>query len=568
MKTALSYVALTIAFAFLASGVVMSAFIDVYALVGLRILWLLVPVTLLFMTAVLIDVRYAIPRLLLRQRYLLYCLLIAGISYAASIGAIFMECAVRWVFDFPPRVTDIGSPWVFIDAFSDSILLILVLLGIGARLLYIKWIREADKEKQTADRLSAYMSEVRLRLNPEYIGNSLSAISDSLRNKSSDVTGLIRSLSAYLRNQLYEMPAPSVPSDFEDIRPDYSSLTNFFVGKKYRWLRHAVFQLVLLVISFGTNFNSPDNPDFANKFGGFIVMYVFLNMLTYVNVLWLFHRFKRHRSLKKYMTEVGVLLLAIIIPLIYAEIATYDQNPYDKQLPVFIMVIMTIGTMLTLFFFVGGTAAIMMHQDWIIGKRRITLLHAETVRQEYAFLKKQINPHFLFNVLNNIGILSVDEPEAASAMLSELQKLVEYQFAETDNNTTTLSREIDFLNSYLALEGTRIEPFSYEIGYDGIINDVEIPTLLFIPFVENAVKHSSAVDGIRNVNVLFTVQNNALVFKCENTYKLRKVTPNSPGGLGISNTLRRLNLLFGDNYTYSRRIIDNRYIVTIAIPLS
>lgn len=565
MKKLLSYIVLTIAFAFLASGVVMSAFLDIYSLIGLNILWLLLPVTLLFMTAVFIDVRYAIPGLLLRQNYFSYCVVVVGISYTASLGAIFMECWVRSFFDFPPRVNNIGSPWVFIDAFSDSVLLILVLLGIGARLLYIKWIQEADREKYIADRMLEYMSEVRQRLNPEYILASLREISGCLGDRSTDVMALVRKLSDYLRNQLYELPAPSIPYDFEDIRPDYSSLTNFLVGKKYRWLRHTIFQAVLLVISFGTNFNSPDNPDFANKFGGFIVMYILLNMLTYINVLWLFRRFKRHRSMTRYMVEVGVLLLAIIIPLIYAEISTYDQNPYDKQLPLIIMFAMTVGTMSTLFFFIGGTAAIMMHQDWIIGKRRIMLLRAETVRQEYAFLKKQINPHFLFNVLNNIGILSVDNPGEAADMLSELQKLVEYQFAETNNNTT-LHREIDFLNSYLALECTRIEPFSFRISADEGIGKVFVPTLLFIPFVENAVKHSSVVDGSRFVNVSFTAQDKALLFKCENTFSLRKVKPNRPGGLGISNTLRRLNLLFGDNYTYYRHITDNHYTVVLSIP--
>lgn len=568
MKKLLSYIALTMAFAFLASGAVISAFLDIYNPVGLNILWLLLPVTLLFMTAVFIDVRYAIPGLLLRQRYFAYCIVIVGISYTLSVGAIFLECWVRSIFGFPPRVNNIGSPWVFIDAFSNSILLTLVLIGIGARLLYVKWMQDADREKLIADRLLEYMAEIRQRLNPEYILASLREISESLGYRSADVMGLVRNLSGYLRNQLYELPAPATLSDFNDVRPDYSSLTNFLVNKKYRWMRHTIFQAVLLVISFGTNFTSPDNPDFASKFGGFLVMYVILNMLTYINVLWLFRRFKRHRSLKRYMAEVGVLLLAIIIPLNYAEIATYDQNPYDKHLPMMIMIAMTVGTLLTLFFFIGGTATIMMLQDWIMGKRRVTLLNAETVRQEYAFLKKQINPHFLFNVLNNIGILSVDEPDEAADMLYGLQKLVEYQFAETSNNSTTLHREIDFLDSYLALESTRIEPFGYSISSECNPEDVEIPTLLFIPFVENAVKHSSVVDGRRVVKLTFRSHGSRLVFECANTFRpAGKASASRPGGLGISNTLRRLNLLYADAHTYSIRVEAGQYIATLSIPV-
>lgn len=568
MKTFLSYVGLTIAFAILATGVVVSAFMDLYAKAGLNILWLVLPVTLLFMTAVFIDVKFAIPRLLLQQKYFSYCLVIIGASYTSSIVAIIMEYVIRLVLHLPPRVTNIDSPWILVDAFSDSMLLMLVLLGIGARILYIKWLEEANKESMITDRLKAYMKDVKQRLNPGYIVSSIKNISKNLYYQPSQVMSQIRKLSDYLRNQLYEMPSPSIPADFDNIRPDYSSLTNFLVSRKYRWIRHAIFQAILLIISFGTNFNSPDQPDFENKFAGFIAMYLFFNILTYINVLWLSRRFKRHRSLKKYVIEVTLMLLVVIVPLVYTEIATYDLNPYDKQLPAVIMVIMTIGTLLTLFFFVGGTAAIIMHQDWILGKRRMMLLKAETVRQEYIFLKKQINPHFLFNVLNNVGILSTDEPAEASDMLAELQKLVEYQFAETDNDTTALRREIDFLNTYLALEGTRIEPFSFEISADEGVGEVIVPTLLFIPFVENAVKHSSVVDDRRFVNISFALSNDSLIFRCENTFKLRKSKSNRTGGLGISNTVRRLNLLFGDNYSYSRRITDNRYIMSITIPLS
>ena len=566
MRTILSYIALTTAFAILASAVVVPAFMDIYPKVELDILWLLLPVTLLFMTAVLIDVKFAIPRLLLTQKYFSYCLVIIGTSYGASIIAIFTEYTVRQMLDLPPRVTDIDSPWVFADAFSDSILLVLVLLGLGAGTLYTRWIEEAEKEMLVANELKQYMDKIKQRLNPEYIDKSLDKISESLRNESSNAAELIRNLSDYLRTQLYELPKPTVPADFDDTLPDYSSLTNFLVGRKYRWLRHAIFQIVLLVISFDTNFNSPDRPDFANRLGGFIVMYLFLNILSYINVLWLSRRFKRHRSLKRYIIEVGLMLLVAVVPLIYTEIATYDHIPYDKQLPLVIMVIMTIGTLLSLFFFVGGTSAIIMHQDWILGKRHLMLLHAETVRQEYAFLKKQINPHFLFNVLNNVGILSIDEPTEASDMLAELQKLVKYQFTETDSDTTTLKREIEFLNSYLTLEGTRIEPFSFEIRAGESIGEAIVPTLLFIPFVGNAVKHSSIVDGRRFVNISFARSKDSLIFRCENTFKVRHSKPGHPGGLGISNTLRRLNLLFGDNYSYSRRIIENRYIVELNIP--
>lgn len=362
------------------------------------------------------------------------------------------------------------------------------------------------------------------------------------------------------------MPVPPVQSGSEASMSDYPGLANFITGSRYRLTRHCLFQFVLIVISFGTFINAPDMPEFAENAAGFVVMYLFLNLLAYINIMWLFRRFKRSGSLKKYIREIGLLLVAVIIPLIVMQTATYAMNPYDKQFPVVLVLISTMGTVITLFFFIGGIAAVMLFQDWVKGQRRLTLLHAETVRQEYAFLKKQINPHFLFNVLNNIGILSADEPAEAANMLSELRKLIDYQFDETDRNMTRLGSEIRFLKSYLSLEATRIEPFEFEMTAETEIEEVLVPTLLFIPFVENAVKYSCAVEGVRRVEISFIKEDDYVLFRCVNTYCRSEAASGHTGGIGVSNTLRRLNLLFGNDFEYSRRIDCGRYMVVLEIP--
>lgn len=566
MKNWLLYVLLTLAFAFIASGVVVSAFIDTYQHLGLQILWLLLPVTLLFMVGVLIDVRYAIPRLLMRQRYYAYFLMISGMSYVASLMSIVMEYAVRTGMGLPSRIKDYSSPWIYVDAFSSSVLLTLILSGIGARMLFRTWTKVTRREKRMADELRQYISTVKNRLNVGYIKESLKAISERLYEFPAETASRIRTLSDYLRSQLYEMPVPPVQSGSEASMSDYPGLANFITGSRCRLTRHCLFQFVLIAISFGTFFNAPDRPEFAENAAGFVVMYLFLNLLAYINIMWLFRRFKRSGSLKKYIREIGLLLLAVIIPLIVMQTATYDMNPYDKQLPVPLVVISTMGTVITLFFFIGGTAAVMIFQDWVKGQRRLTLLHAETVRQEYAFLKKQINPHFLFNVLNNIGILSVDEPAEAADMLSELRKLIDYQFDETERNTTRLGREIRFLQSYLSLEATRIEPFEFEMTAETEIEEVLVPTLLFIPFVENAVKYSCVVEGVRRVEISFIKEDDYILFRCDNTYCQPEAASGQTGGIGVSNTLRRLNLLFGNDFEYSRSIDVGRYSVVLTIP--
>lgn len=298
----------------------------------------------------------------------------------------------------------------------------------------------------------------------------------------------------------------------------------------------------------------------------FIAMFLLLDSIALVNILWLFRRFRKRRNLKRYIAELGILIGIVIAPAIISEIATYDINVIDKSLPPLLVVISIIGSMLTLFLFVGGTGAIMLFQDWISGQRRMTMLRAETIRQEYAYLRKQINPHFLFNVLNNAGILLEEDPEGAVKMLAGLRRLLEFQFDQTNRPLTTVGREISFLNTYLNLEATRIEPFSFSITAEENLHNLEIPTLLFIPFVENAVKYSSVVNAHRRVSLFFSAQADKLCFRCVNTFNPTDKTDTHSGGLGINNTRRRLDLLYNSGYTFRQSRTSDSFIITLIIP--
>lgn len=222
--------------------------------------------------------------------------------------------------------------------------------------------------------------------------------------------------------------------------------------------------------------------------------------------------------------------------------------------------------MATLVLFAGGVSAILFMQDWLSGERRMTILRAEYARQEYAFLRKQINPHFLFNVLNNAGILSEEDTRASREMLCELKRILEYQFDETNGMTTPLEREIEFLRSYLTLEATRMEPFNFSISAKGIIGQTNVPTLIFITFVENAVKHSSVIDGRREVTVSFSTTGEGTVFRCRNTFRPGQRHDRKEGGIGLANTCQRIELLYGDKAVFSQHVESDDFITELFIP--
>lgn len=113
-----------------------------------------------------------------------------------------------------------------------------------------------------------------------------------------------------------------------------------------------------------------------------------------------------------------------------------------------------------------------------------------TKQAELQQLKKQINPHFLFNMLNNANILVKDAPDEASQILEKLDNLLRYQLNDSTRREVFLTADIQFLTSFLELEKVRRDHFEYTIFQEGNMENICIPPLLFIPFVENAVKHN------------------------------------------------------------------------------
>lgn len=571
MKLFVKYLLLTVGLVLMSSGAVIAATMEIYDSIGYRVLWFLVPSTMLFLTAVLVNNLIAIPRLLLKRKYEAYFIFTFCFSYILIAILFGVESLMRNAMDQPLRIKDFTSLWLWVDCLSNCILLFVVLAGIGAIQLYEVMKKETMREVTLSVRLKKYMSAVRDRLSPTPIFRALDSISETLRCGTGPVGEMIRSLSDYLRRQLYELPSPPSLGDFDD-EEELDSVTfvpRFITSRQKRWLRHLLFQIILLAISFDTFFDSPDHPEFTmHRASGVISMYLILNVLSYFNICVLARGFRKHHNVRKYVRNVVVFIMVLIVPIIVVQILSYDMNLYVRNLPVLFMVLSTGGTVVTLTLFIGGVAMVMILKDWIIETRRVALLKAEAVRQEYAYLKKQINPHFLFNVLNNIDILADEEPAEAKVMVDNMKRVLQYELNDAKKESTTLAEEIEFLRTYLALECTRIEPFAFEIDCIDADGKIEVPTLMFITFVENAVKHSSVIDAKRYVHLTFSKGDEFLIFTCVNTFRMVKSNAKRPGGIGLANTRRRLELLYGDNFKLEQNKDGHEFITTLKIPVN
>lgn len=351
--------------------------------------------------------------------------------------------------------------------------------------------------------------------------------------------------------------------EYKENKKDISS---FLIDNKYHVHRHLVLQLVILAISLSIFFDAPDKLNISlNRFYGWISYFLFLDMLVYVNVYVLFPLFLAKNKLFSYVISVILftifsLFIMIILQELFYDIAVTQMQPSGVALFLSIS-----SSMCTIFLFLGGISTLMLFKQWMISNRNINNLQLATFQSELYFLKSQINPHFLFNMINNANIMVDEDPKMASYILEKLDDMLQYQFNDSIQDNVSLKADIAFLSDFLDLEKVRRDYFEYTIAIEGNIQDVKVPPLLFIPFVENAVKHN--LDTNKSyLHLKYRMENGCLFFECENSKPLKPVR-REVGGLGLVNIKRRLDLLFENNYVLNVIEKETNYRVNLYLNL-
>ena len=194
----------------------------------------------------------------------------------------------------------------------------------------------------------------------------------------------------------------------------------------------------------------------------------------------------------------------------------------------------------------------------------------EMLNTELAFLKNQINPHFFFNTLNNIySLVQTDVADGQKAIL-QLSKLMRYLLYETEKGDKLLSEEIEFMRTYIELMKLRIsDKVSVTISFPENYADIEIPPLLFLPFIENAFKHGISYRSPSFVSVILKVFQGMIIFKCSNSLVSRgENVLQQDSGIGLENVKKRLALLFPGKHDLSVKETGTTFDVVLQINLS
>ena len=199
-------------------------------------------------------------------------------------------------------------------------------------------------------------------------------------------------------------------------------------------------------------------------------------------------------------------------------------------------------------------------------------LTRQKLQQELDYLKYQINPHFFMTTLNNIHALVDIDPEKAKSTIIELSKLMRYVLYESSRPTILLNKEIDFLQQYINLMRLRYtNRVNIQVDMPAEVPGIEVPPLLFIPFIENAFKHGVSYEHESFIRVKMQLQDSYLCFACENSKKPQEKatnTSNPHSGIGLENVQKRLKLIYGNDYFYLTSDNEKKYEVSLKIPVN
>lgn len=190
----------------------------------------------------------------------------------------------------------------------------------------------------------------------------------------------------------------------------------------------------------------------------------------------------------------------------------------------------------------------------------------KTAEAELTWLKHQLNPHFLFNTLNNISSLTQIDPDKAQESIGQLSDTLRYALYDTDTDKVPLSGEVSFMDNYIRLMQLRCnENTEVSTAWELPEKEVKIAPLLFISPIENAFKHGVNSRMPSFVRVRLHPEGHDLVFRCENSLFEKSGEDQIGSGIGEENLKRRLELIYPGAYQYEQSGRDGVYSVRIVL---
>ena len=246
--------------------------------------------------------------------------------------------------------------------------------------------------------------------------------------------------------------------------------------------------------------------------------------------------------------------------------APHPRHIDDEQGPFPPKIYFIIRGFITFAFVICASVALRLSLKWKQSEKARAEAELRRSEAEIKNLKNQINPHFLLNTLNNIYALTAFDTEKAQQAIHELSRLLRYMLYENQSDTVPLEREVEFIRSYVALMKLRLnDNVEASLHTDIADPDTPISPLLFISLVENAFKHGVSPTEKSFIRISIKANKSYLEFCCENSNFPKTHADKAPGGIGLHQVRRRLELAYTGHYEWNYGVVDNGKVYCSAI---
>ena len=349
-----------------------------------------------------------------------------------------------------------------------------------------------------------------------------------------------------------------------------NTLVSYF--QKNRVLRHLVFWVAMLFLNLPKGIIGHGNDPLyviLIMFGSILIAQIFT---SYYFAYFVIPKFLLKR---KYIDAVLLFIIGTYIFSAFGRIMivhvgeTLVRKPPFTQEP--ILEILTDWRKLLISYVpsIYSVALIFLFAKYFLEYRKIKerdlSLSKEKSEAELKTLKAQLNPHFLFNTLNNIYSLSVINSPKTSTSISKLSEILDHVLYRCNGTYVLLSSEVELLKNFIELEKLRYDERLQVSLSEDIENDTEIPPLILLSLVENAFKHGAGEDsGSPKIDIHISNNQKEFIFKISNTIS-KEYQLNIKENIGLSNVRKQLDLICGNTYELNIIPSEKKFTVTLKI---
>lgn len=338
----------------------------------------------------------------------------------------------------------------------------------------------------------------------------------------------------------------------------------YLLQPQYQLLRHSLYIGIILLFWFAFGYRSiKEGYVEILKLIAYALSYV---VIVYFNFLVLMPRLLYKNKIWQYLvlTYASFIIGYVIQQVIYADdwqgLSIMLNNRFDLIRDMIINGI-------TFFMFCGIGWSFSMFKMWLTDEKRIQDLTTENLKAELSNLKNQVNPHFLFNVFNNLYVTSKTEPAKVPDMILDIADLMRYQLDECSKEKVPLDSEINYIKNFLRIERERKENPDIQFFVEGKTSNMMVEPLLFVALVENAFKHGlSKLEKGYVFITLSTHNSNKVYLNVRNSKPVEPINEaKTRAGIGLDNLKKRLELSYQNRHKLD--IVDDKDVFTANLEL-